>query len=144
MDKQFNRELFTVDEEKFVKMTKEFTDATKWYYEPINSARVSEGYDEEGEKRLFLKSKSSHLLNGNGKQSLPIRAGIGGVTIGEYSMIGAGSVVTKDVGIQELWFGNPAKFKGYVCKCGQKCNETLVCNDCEMGGVNSYVCLMAA
>lgn len=71
MDKQFNRELFTVDEEKFVKMTKEFTDATKWYYEPINSARVSEGYDEEGEKRLFLKSKSSHLLNGNGKQSLP-------------------------------------------------------------------------
>ena len=27
MDKQFNRELFTVDEEKFVKMTKEFTDA---------------------------------------------------------------------------------------------------------------------
>ena len=85
MDKQFNRELFTVDEEKFVKMTKEFTDATKWYYEPINSARVSEGYDEEGEKRLFLKSKSSHLLNGNGKQSLPIRAGIGGVTIGELS-----------------------------------------------------------
>lgn len=85
MDKQFNRELFTVDEEKFVKMTKEFTDATKWYYEPINSARVSEGYDEEGEKRLFLKSKSSHLLNGNGKQSLPIRAGIGGVTIGELN-----------------------------------------------------------
>ena len=69
---------------------------------------------------------------------------VGGVTIGEYAMIGAGSVVTKDVGIQELWFGNPAKFKGYVCKCGQKCDETLVCNDCEMGGVNSYVCLMAA
>ncbi|WP_152057734.1 acyltransferase [Aliarcobacter butzleri] len=59
---------------------------------------------------------------------------IGGVKIGEYSMIGAGSVVTKDVGEQELWFGNPAKFKGYVCKCGQKCDETLVCNDCEMGG----------
>ena len=69
---------------------------------------------------------------------------VGGVTIGEYAMIGAGSVVTKDVGIQELWFGNPAKFKGYVCKCGQKCDETLVCNDCEMGGVNSYVYLMAA
>ena len=69
---------------------------------------------------------------------------IGGITIGEYAMIGAGSVVTKDVGTQELSFGNPAKFKGYVCKCGQKCDETLVCNDCEMGGVNSYVCLMAA
>ena len=31
MDKQFNRELFTVDEEKFVKMTKEFTDARKGF-----------------------------------------------------------------------------------------------------------------
>ena len=69
---------------------------------------------------------------------------VGGIIIEEYAMIGAGSVVTKNVGIQELWFGNPATFRGYVCKCGQKCDETLVCNDCEMGGVNSYVCLMAA
>ncbi len=81
------------------------------------------------------------------KKSVSIGANstiVGGIIIEEYAMIGAGSVVTKDVGIQELWFGNPAKFKGYVCKCGQKCDETLVCNDCEMGGVNSYVCLMAA
>ncbi len=35
---------------------------------------------------------------------------LGGVTIGEYAMIGAGSVVTKDVPDNELWFGNPAKF----------------------------------
>ena len=71
------------------------------------------------------------------KKSVSIGANstiIGGITIGEYAMIGAGSVITKDVGVQELWFGNPAKFKGYVCKCGQKCDETLVCNDCEMGG----------
>lgn len=33
-----------------------------------------------------------------------------GITIGEYAMIGAGSVVTKDVPAGELWFGNPAKF----------------------------------
>jgi UDP-2-acetamido-3-amino-2,3-dideoxy-glucuronate N-acetyltransferase len=56
---------------------------------------------------------------------------VGGITIGKYSMIGAGSVVTKNVGIQELWYGNPAKFKGYVCMCGQKCNEKLICNDCK-------------
>ena len=55
---------------------------------------------------------------------------IGGVIIGEYAMIGAGSVVTKDIGTQELWYGNPAKHKGYVCKCGQKCDESLVCNIC--------------
>lgn len=33
-----------------------------------------------------------------------------GVTIGENAMIGAGSVVTKDVPAGELWVGNPAKF----------------------------------
>lgn len=33
-----------------------------------------------------------------------------GLTIGEGAMIGAGSVVTKDVPAGELWIGNPAKF----------------------------------
>jgi len=56
---------------------------------------------------------------------------IGGVFIGEYSMIGAGSVVTKDINKQELWYGNPAKFKGYICKCGNKCDVSLICNKCK-------------
>ena len=33
-----------------------------------------------------------------------------GITIGHDAMIGAGSVVTKDVPDGELWMGNPAKF----------------------------------
>ena len=56
---------------------------------------------------------------------------IGGITIDEYAMIGAGSVVTKDIGTQELWYGNPAKHRGYVCKCGQKCDDKLICNECK-------------
>lgn len=32
------------------------------------------------------------------------------ITIGENAMIGAGSVVTKDIPDNELWMGNPAKF----------------------------------
>ncbi len=56
---------------------------------------------------------------------------VGGVTIEEFAMIGAGSVVTKNVGMQELWYGNPAIHKGYVCKCGQKCDNKLICNDCK-------------
>lgn len=33
-----------------------------------------------------------------------------GITIGENAMIGAGSVVTKDVPAGEIWIGNPARF----------------------------------
>ena len=32
-----------------------------------------------------------------------------GITIGENAMVGAGSVVTKDIPAGELWIGNPAK-----------------------------------
>ena len=56
---------------------------------------------------------------------------VGGVIIEDYAMIGAGSVVTKDIGTQELWYGNPASHKGYVCKCGQKCNDRLICDECK-------------
>ena len=43
-----------------------------------------------------------------------------GTTIGEYAMVGSGAVVTKDVPAYGLVFGNPAKIKGFVCKCGRK------------------------
>jgi len=42
-----------------------------------------------------------------------------GVTIGEFALVGAGSVVTKNVPSQGLVYGNPARLQGYVCKCGQ-------------------------
>ena len=41
-----------------------------------------------------------------------------GVTIGEYALIGSGSVVTKDVPPYALVFGNPAKIVGKVDKKG--------------------------
>ncbi|KJS07390.1 MAG: hypothetical protein VR77_01155 [Flavobacteriales bacterium BRH_c54] len=50
---------------------------------------------------------------------------VGGVTIGKYSMIGAGSVVTKDVLPFGLYYGNPAILKGYITKNGVKLNLNL-------------------
>lgn len=46
-----------------------------------------------------------------------------GHTIGRYAMVGAGSVVTKDVSEYELVAGNPARHMGYVCKCGVRLLE---------------------
>jgi len=53
-----------------------------------------------------------------------------GVTIGEYAMIGAGSVVTKNVAPHTMVVGNPAKQIGYVCKCGGRLSNDNVCSQC--------------
>ena len=54
-----------------------------------------------------------------------------GNTIGEYAMIGSGSVVTKDVPAYALVVGNPAKQIGWVCECGHKLDENCVCPECH-------------
>lgn len=44
---------------------------------------------------------------------------LAGIEIGGYAMIGAGSVVTRSVEPFTLWYGNPAKHRGYVTKTGK-------------------------
>ncbi|HAS89043.1 MAG TPA: N-acetyltransferase [Desulfovibrio sp.] len=53
-----------------------------------------------------------------------------GVTIGQYSMIAAGAVVTKDVRSHALMKGNPARESGWVCSCGVKLDSFLICKSC--------------
>lgn len=60
------------------------------------------------------------------KEGASIGAGavvICGVTIGEYALIGAGSVVTKDIPSHAMAYGNPAEVRGFACKCGKKLKE---------------------
>ncbi len=57
-----------------------------------------------------------------------------GVTIGRHALIGAGSVVTKDVGDYELVYGNPARRHGWMCVCGEKLRfirAQAVCDACR-------------
>jgi len=43
-----------------------------------------------------------------------------GAKIGAWAMIGAGSVVTRDVPDHGLVWGNPARLRGFVCPCGER------------------------
>lgn len=62
---------------------------------------------------------------------------LGGITIGKWAMIGAGSVVTKDVPNYGLVRGNPARLEGFVCSCGASLGlpsapeERLQCPQCR-------------
>lgn len=55
---------------------------------------------------------------------------IGGITIGSYAMVGAGSVVTKNIPDYTLWYGVPAEYKANICSCGKKLNNDLICSHC--------------
>lgn len=74
-------------------------------------------------------------------RALPTHVGLGatiganstivcGVSIGRYALIGAASVVTRDVPEYALFYGNPARLRGRVCKCGEKMPPDGICPFC--------------
>lgn len=48
---------------------------------------------------------------------------LGGITIGQFSMVGAGTVVTKDVPDRALVIGNPGKIVGWLNEDGSKMEQ---------------------
>lgn len=46
-----------------------------------------------------------------------------GISIGRWAMVGAGSVVTRDVADRELVVGNPARRLGSVCRSGHPARD---------------------
>jgi len=55
-----------------------------------------------------------------------------GVTLGEYSFVGAGAVVTTDVLPYALMVGVPARRRGWMCQCGERLPDSGVgtCSAC--------------
>lgn len=56
-----------------------------------------------------------------------------GVRVGRYGMVGAGSVVTKNIPAHALVFGNPARIRGYVCRCARQLPGTGSIVSCACG-----------
>lgn len=54
-----------------------------------------------------------------------------GHTLGRWSMIASGAVVTKDVSDHALMAGVPARQIGWVCECGAVLKEGLKCPECQ-------------
>ncbi len=53
-----------------------------------------------------------------------------GTEIGEYALIGAGTVVVRDVPAHALMVGNPARQLGWVCTCGERLPPNFTCAAC--------------
>lgn len=59
---------------------------------------------------------------------------LSGIRLGRYSMIAAGSVVTRDVPAFAIVIGSPARVAGYVCRCGHKLSDSYLAATCEACG----------
>lgn len=51
-----------------------------------------------------------------------------GIEIGEYAMVAAGAIVTKNVRPYSLVLGSPAKHISWVSKAGEILDQNLICN----------------
>lgn len=77
---------------------------------------------------------------------------LAGITIGEFCMVGAGSIVTRNLPPYALAVGSPARVRGWVCQCGQPLpfvNGAAICAACDVafthvGGVVRRVAEPAA
>jgi len=62
-----------------------------------------------------------------------------GSTLGEYSFIGAGAVVTRDVAPYALMAGVPARRIGWMCQCGERLPDQIGSVTCGACGTHYRV-----
>jgi acetyltransferase-like isoleucine patch superfamily enzyme len=79
----------------------------------------SKVYPEKFERTLIKKGASI----GANSTILP------GIVIGEYSFIGAGSVITKNIPPYSVWYGNPARHRGFITIEGILLDKSLMRKD---------------
>lgn len=74
-----------------------------------NSTFVNNPYPKSKKYPLHIGAKLGNNVSIGASATI-----MGNITIDNFAMIGAASLVTKNIGKNELWYGSPAKKMGYV------------------------------
>ncbi len=80
---------------------------------------------------LWDNSRLCKTIVGNGVSIGANATIVCGIILGDYSMIGAGAVITKSAPPHALVLGNPGRIVGFVCKCGERLDEHFYCKVCN-------------
>jgi len=78
-----------------------------------NSTFVNDPYPRSKKYQKFVGAKIGNNVSIGASATI-----MGNITIKDFAMIGAGSLVTKNVGKNELWYGSPSKKMGFVTSEG--------------------------
>jgi len=87
-------------------------------YACLTNDRLPRAATPEGELKDDADWKVERILVGRGASIGACAVVLPGVRIGEFALVGAGAVVTRDVPDFGLVVGNPARLQGFVCRCG--------------------------
>jgi UDP-2-acetamido-3-amino-2,3-dideoxy-glucuronate N-acetyltransferase len=67
-----------------------------------------------------------------------------GLTLGQHSFVGAGTVITRDLPDHALVYGAPARIRGWMCCCGLKLtfgpndqHDSATCSECQQNYVKA-------
>jgi len=78
-----------------------------------NSTFVNNPYPRSKKYPLHIAAKLGNNVSIGASATI-----MGNITIEDFAMIGAASLVTKNIGKNELWYGSPAKKMGFVTNEG--------------------------
>ena len=78
-----------------------------------NSSFVNNPYPRSSKYPLHIGAKLGNNVSIGASSTI-----MGNITIEDFAMIGAASLVTKNIGKNELWYGSPAKKMGFVTNEG--------------------------